>query len=392
MKLLIISYHYLPDISAGSFRVNSLLKEGTIVKEKDDQLELICSTPNRNHLAFSKEKEDFLPFKITRLSVPNLGNSQLSEVIKFIIFSIKAIFICFNRRPDIIFATSSKLMTAVLAAFISKIKSVKLYIDIRDIFVESLEDTASKLSLFILLPSIKLLEKFSINRATKINLVSLGFKDYFEKKYPHKHFSYFTNGIDIEYLDKLSLKKKLNENYSGIEKKINVLYAGNIGVGQSLEKILPELALKFEKKAEFTIIGSGAKKNILSHLISKNEIKNIKLLDPIERNELFKLYSQADILFLHLDNKMAFERVLPSKIFEYASTGLPIVAGVGGYAKKFLLEEVENVSVFQPSNVQSAISSLNAIDLKIVDRQDFILRYSRKKISHDLFKDILSIN
>ena len=392
MKLLIISYHYLPDISAGSFRVNSLLKEGTIIKEKDDQLELICSTPNRNQFASRKEKENFLPFKITRLSVPNLGNSQLSEVIKFIIFSIKAIFICFNRRPDIIFATSSKLMTAVLAAFISKIKSVKLYIDIRDIFVESLEDTASKLSLYILLPSIKLLEKFSINQATKINLVSLGFKDYFEKKYPHKPFSYFTNGIDLEYLDKLSLKKKLNENYSDIEKKINVLYAGNIGVGQSLEKILPELALKFEKKVEFTIIGSGAKKNILSHLISKNEIKNIKLLDPIERNELFKLYSQADILFLHLDNKMAFERVLPSKIFEYASTGLPIVAGVGGYAKKFLLKEVENVSVFQPSNVQSAISSLNAIDLKIVDRQDFILRYSRKKISHDLFKDILSIN
>ena len=392
MKLLIISYHYLPDISAGSFRVNSLLKEGTIIKEKDDQLELICSTPNRNQFVSRKEKENFLPFKITRLSVPNLGNSQLSEVIKFIIFSFKAIFICFNRRPDIIFATSSKLMTAVLAAFISKIKSVKLYIDIRDIFVESLEDTASKLSLYILLPSIKLLEKFSINQATKINLVSLGFKDYFEKKYPHKPFSYFTNGIDIEYLDKLSLKKKLNENYSDIEKKINVLYAGNIGVGQSLEKILPELALKFEKKVEFTIIGSGAKKNILSHLISKNEIKNIKLLDPIERNELFKLYSKADILFLHLDNKMAFERVLPSKIFEYASTGLPIVAGVGGYAKKFLLKEVENVSVFQPSNVQSAISSLNAIDLKIVDRQDFILRYSRKKISHDLFKDILSIN
>ena len=128
MKLLIISYHYLPDISAGSFRVNSLLKEGTIIKEKDDQLELICSTPNRNHFAFRKEKEDFPPFKITRLSVPNLGNSQLSEVIKFIIFSIKAIFICFNRRPDIIFATSSKLMTAVLAAFISKIKSTRIKI------------------------------------------------------------------------------------------------------------------------------------------------------------------------------------------------------------------------------------------------------------------------
>ena len=150
--------------------------------------------------------------------------------------------------------------------------------------------------------------------------------------------------------------------------------------------------MKFERNVQFTIIGSGTKKKLLSHQISKKNIKNVKLLDPIKRDELFKLYSQVDILFLHLDNKIAFERVLPSKIFEYASTGLPIIAGVSGYAKKFLLEEVKNVYIFQPSNINSAVSLFNAVDLKIVDRQDFISKYSRKKISNDLFKDILSIN
>ena len=174
MKLLFISYHYLPDLSAGSFRVNSLLKEGILIK-KNDQLELICSTPNRSNFTIKQQKEDVQAFKITRLSVPNLGNSQLSEVVKFLIFSIKAIFVCLNRKPDIIFATSSKLMTAVLAALISKIKSVKLYLDIRDIFAETLEDTTSKFNIYILLPIIRFLESFAINRATKVNLVSLGF-------------------------------------------------------------------------------------------------------------------------------------------------------------------------------------------------------------------------
>ena len=392
MKLLFISYHYLPDLSAGSFRVNALLNEGTILKKKNDEIELICSTPNRNNLDINTVRENSLLFKITRISVPNIGNTQIAETIKFIIFSFKVLIFCHSKKPDIIFATSSKLMTGVLAALISKIKSVKLYLDIRDIFVESLESTGSKFNLIIFLPIIKFLERFSVNQAAKVNLVSYGFKSYFEKKYPHKVFSFHTNGIDTEYLEKFTSKKIKSEIDFNHKDKITILYAGNIGVGQGLEKIIPQLAIKLENNVQFIVIGKGTKKRTLSNLITAKKIENVEILEPLEREKLFEFYALADVLFLHLDNKDAFERVLPSKIFEYASTGLPIFAGVSGYAKKFLSEEVANVFIFKPSDVNSAILSFKTLKLITVNRDNFISKYSRKKISKDLFKDILSIN
>ena len=47
----------------------------------------------------------------------------------------------------------------------------------------------------------------------------------------------------------------------------------------------------------------------------------------------------TDVLFLHLNDYSAFRKVIPSKIFEYAATGKPIVAGVSGYAAEFLRHE-----------------------------------------------------
>ena len=46
------------------------------------------------------------------------------------------------------------------------------------------------------------------------------------------------------------------------------------------------------------------------------------------QHELLNYYNQANILFLHLNSIKAFEKVLPSKIFEYAASNKPILAGV----------------------------------------------------------------
>ena len=58
-------------------------------------------------------------------------------------------------------------------------------------------------------------------------------------------------------------------------------------------------------------------------------------------------YQKANILFLHLNDLNSFHKVLPSKIFEYAATGKPILAGVKGYAAKFLREQVKGVEIFE---------------------------------------------
>ena len=120
-------------------------------------------------------------------------------------------------------------------------------------------------------------------------------------------------------------------------------------------------------------------------------MRNVDIIDPIERSELLIEYKNADILFLHLNNHNAFKKVLPSKIFEYAAMGKPILAGVSGYSAEFLNTYVKNSAVFEPCNVNQAVNSLKLLDLRHTDRNSFIQEFSRSKIMNEMAVSILSV-
>ena len=102
-------------------------------------------------------------------------------------------------------------------------------------------------------------------------------------------------------------------------------------------------------------------------------------------------YVKSDILFLHLDEKLAFQRVLPSKIFEYASSNKPILAGVSGYSKNFIEKNIDNSAVFQPCSLNGALIALEKLNLINTPRENFINLYNRTKIMKDMAEDILNI-
>ena len=81
-----------------------------------------------------------------------------------------------NKKYDLIYASSSRLMTAFLGSLISNIKRIKLYLDIRDIFIDTIVDVIPKKYSPLVNLIFNLIEKFSINRTNHINLVSYGFK------------------------------------------------------------------------------------------------------------------------------------------------------------------------------------------------------------------------
>ena len=120
---------------------------------------------------------------------------------------------------------------------------------------------------------------------------------------------------------------------------------------------------------------------------------DIEVLNPVLRGELIKEYQEADILFLHVDDYKAFYKVLPSKIFEYAATGKPILAGVSGYAAKFLRNQVLGVEVFNPCDVEAMKAGLQKLlsGPKEIDRKIFCTTYNRKKIMKKIARNILSI-
>ncbi len=381
MKLLVLSFNYQPDFCAGSFRSTALVKYLRQEIDSDDSIEVITTMPNR----YKSLKNPALKYEedgnviVRRIPVPDHNNNQVLQIFAFMIFAYNAWQLINNQGYNLIYASSARLGTAWLGAKVSNQKRIPLFLDIRDIFTENISDTNQFVKLF-LLPILKLIEKYSIQSATHINFVSEGFintYDYFKGE-----ISFFTNGIDDVFL---------GENYDkcySTKPKI-ITYAGNIGEGQGLEKIIPEAAKALAGKYIFNIIGDGGTKTKLARKLLELQIDNVNFIPLVNQEDLIKYYQESDYLFLHLNEYQAFEKVLPSKIFEYGATNKTIIAGVGGYAKAFIQENIENAIIFNSGDVKSFVDLLQNHELVKTDRTDFIQKYSRETIMRSMAKGML---
>lgn len=383
MRILLLSFYFEPDLCAGSFRNTALYKELVSILPPGSSIDVITTMPNRyaSFDASAAEHESSASFSIFRVPLPVHNSGMLDQSRAFFTYAKRVMAIVKNRHYDLVYASSSRLMTAALGAWISQKKKSPLYLDIRDIFVDTIKDVLPKKLAWACKPLFSFLEKWTISKATTVNIVSEGFSDYFHSRYSDLRISTFPNGIDDEFIGMQSVPEK-----EKTDKKITILYAGNIGEGQGLHNIVPGLAESLGQKYQVQIIGDGGRLPQLEESIA--DTSNVSLFPPIGRSELIEAYRNADILFLHLNDYEAFEKVLPSKIFEYAATGKPVLAGVNGYAKEFLNLNVENSVVFKPCDVQGAVEALSQLRLETLSRNLFISKFSRVSIMEKMANDI----
>jgi len=383
VKIVFFSFYYPPDLSAGSFRSIALVRS---LKEKlntNDELHVIASQPNRyaNHREEVDHVEEDGKVTIHRISVPSHNNNMISQVYTFSIFAFSAFRLSNKLKPNFLIGTTSRLMTGVLTSLSARFQHQRYFIDLRDIFSETISDLLKRKNP-IIGNAIKLifiyLEKIILNNATGVNIVSEGFSEYFQAEgVDTSNWSFFPNGVDQEFVNfpPVSISTK--------DKIITILYAGNIGSGQGLETVIPKTAKILGNGYRFVVIGDGSTSPLLRSAIKNENVTNVELIPPLNRSKLYKYYSDADILFLHLNNIPAFRRVLPSKIFEYVALGRPIVAGLSGYSADFLKNNVPSAYLFNPGDYKGAVLSFQDAIVSEVSKDvisKFVKKYSRAVI------------
>lgn len=388
MKILILSFYYEPDLSAGSFRVTALVNAMLDQLQADAHIEVITTLPNR-YSSFTSEAPEFEThprLTINRVALAAHKSGMIDQSKAFVGFAKGVLRLSKGKDYDLIFATSSRLMTAALGAYVSKQMGRPLYLDIRDIFLDTVKDVLPKKLIWFLRPVFSVLEKWTIRTASKVNLVSTGFLPYFNFRYPRQKFVLFTNGIDDEFIYIQPEKRTLHES-----KLLSVVYAGNMGEGQGLHEIIPELAQKFAGRLQFKLIGDGGRKKQLVSALDSMGCNNVEILSPVKRDELIKIYQSADILFLHLNDYDAFKKVLPSKLFEYGALGKPIWAGVAGHAADFIKENITNAAIFAPCNLNEAVKSFESLEMVTQPRSTFVGRFARVNIMQKMAEDVISL-
>jgi hypothetical protein len=387
-RIVYLTFYFKPDLCAGSFRNSSLAIELSRQANRENAfIDLYTTSPNRYN-TFKKEApkyEQIGNLRIYRISLPSHNSGMIDQVLSFSKYFWTVVKMNKGKKTDLVFASSSRLFTAFLGYRLSLKSSAPLFLDVRDIFVDTMLDVL-KPSFFkpLIIKVLKKIEKKTFNHAEHINLISEGFKEYCSM-FRCKNFSFFTNGIDEDFL-------KVNNSLS--ERKVKdsklIIYAGNIGEGQGLDKIIPETAKLIGKDFTFLIYGDGGAKGKLQNEIDRLKINNVVIKNPISRKELTAIYRDADYLFLHLNDYAAFEKVLPSKIFELSTYPKTIMAGVRGYASHFIKNEVTSSFVFDPCDVSSLVSFLkNDNSSTRIDRIMFKEKYRRSAINQKLATNII---
>ncbi|WGK60360.1 glycosyltransferase family 4 protein [Halopseudomonas sp. SMJS2] len=392
MRVLLLSFYFAPDLSAGSFRNTAFVESLKRKLPAGSEIDVVTTLPNRyaGYSAEAREYERSEGLSIKRVQLPTHKSGMLDQSKSFFTY-VKAVRAhVAGKEYDIVYASSSRLMTAALGAWVSRTKKVPLYLDIRDIFVDTIKDVLpSKLAL-LMKPIFSVVEKWTITRAARLNVVSEGFIPYFESRYPDVSKVVFTNGIDDQFINLDTTV--VNEEGSGKSNNeaIEVVYAGNIGEGQGLHNIVPAVAKKLGGRIRFRIIGAGGRLQQLQGAVDALNLSNVTIEPPVSRAELISAYQKADVLFLHLNDYDAFHKVLPSKLFEYGALGKPIWAGVAGHAATFVRSHLTNATVFAPCDAVAAVHAFDELDIVDAPREEFIAQFKRTAIMDAMAEDLVA--
>jgi len=404
MKILLFSQHYPPDIGAHAFRMAALVKA---LLKKGHQVSAITTEPHRydmeEKIPFKKYEKD-KKLEIYRIKGGKHNDKFWRRPINYIIFMVNSLVFSLklkNReRYDLVFATSPPITSAVTAVICAFFKKTKFILEVRDLW----PDTLVELKIFknkLIITFLTYIEKLLYKRANSIIAISEDIKNRIISKGVNKDkVVVYTNGLDKEFiLENMDIKRKsaLRKKYKLPLTKTIISYVGNIGISQAL-KIMVKAAEKAGEDILFLIVGEGLeKKQLLKMREEKKLSKKIFFLNGMPRNKVVNIYQLSDILFLQLKNLNIFEGAIPSKIFEYLGSGVPIIYGLNGVGGEVLKKSGNGIKI-RPESDEDLIEAINIVkneyDLyikKAKKGRDFVSKYYlREEIMNDYVKFIES--
>lgn len=166
------------------------------------------------------------------------------------------------------------------------------------------------------------------------------------------------------------------------KKKYDAIYCGNISKNRGAITIL-EIARYLKKiKGDITILLLGVihevslKQEMLDY-IKLNDLKdNVIIKDFVPYKEVHNFYLQSKVGLILFKPFYSYKIILPIKLFEYMTYGLPIVCSNFGQIKEYTLNYNAGMIV-DPENIEE---TGNAI-LKILEDKNLYYKYSDNGIN-----------
>lgn len=345
------------------------------MSDRKKSLAIVMSYPLKKELAAGNRMLSFLQvaqnkgYRVTVYSLRDSNDNPSSNSFNYEIKPFSCIFPGFFGRAIKEGVTAFKLFKAVKKCKYDKVlvsipsmfllflmprKLAKSsYLDIRDLTWEYLSDESfiQRMAKFFC----RVLAKRRIGVFSAISVTNP-----YEYKYCSEVFNFplqstvlVPNGISQENFQKLS---SISSSLPKVRKQIVITYIGNIGIPQNLSTFIE--AASCCPNIIFNIVGSGENLTEVLKLKDKKNLSNVKFFGSLPWQELENIYAETDILYAQLNHD--FSGAIPSKLYEYLSTGKFFIYGGAGEALK-MLDDFEHYLAIEPDNATQLVEAINQI-------------------------------
>lgn len=399
MKILFLTENFPPETNAAANRVFERAKFW--VAGGHDVTVVTCA-PNfpagRLHEGYRNrwyQVEHLNGMKVVRVKTFISANEGVvMRMLDFLSFMVTGfVASLFQPRPDVVCATSPQFFTAVAGWLVGLCRRRPFVLELGDIWPASIVAVGAMRE-SILIRVLERLELFLYRRADAIVALTPSFKDNLVGRgIDGDKISIVINGVDVERFQKTPRDDALAAEW-GLRDRFMVGYIGTHGMAHGLSNVLDAATfLRGSEDCCFLFVGDGAERDNLIERAAKDDLENVRFIEPQPREKMPAIWSVCDLALVHLRDSDVFSEVIPSKIFEAMAMGLPILLVTPkGIASELVLSARAGIWV-PPEAPKALATAVNRLSMKkdllaLLGRRGQVAsrRFSRERQAAEMMK------
>lgn len=291
------------------------------------------------------------------------------------------------KKGDTVLIATNPAPLLILISILKHFKTFNLQILVHDVFPENtIVAGIFKSKNNILFKLLKYIFDHGYNKADHVIVLGKDMKELLERKANKTSISIVPNWADIENITPILRSDSLIKKW-GLEKKLVLQYAGNIGRVQGLQEVIKAFHQSNNQNIHLSIFGSGAYESNIKQYVQENEINNISFHGNYSRKEQQNVLNACDIAIISLSKGM-YGLGVPSKTYNILAAGKPVL--FIGEPGSEIFELVRNeqigwsIDISNELEIINFFSNLNKNDIEnLSSKRSLARRLSEEKYSEE---------
>lgn len=345
MRLLLISQYFWPEPFGINTLASALCKRGI-------EVTVLTGKPNYpdglvypGYSAWSVARENFEGVEVVRLPLyPRGKGSSIRLVLNYLSFIVAGCalgpWLMRRRRFDAVFVYApSPLLQALPAVLLAGIKHAPLVLWVQDLWPESLSATGF-IKNRVVLDLVRWVIRFIYRHVDRILVPSEAFRGPIEALADEPKKIYYYPNAYVNYPVVEVQPAAVQSLIADISRGFSVVFAGNLGVAQSLKTVI-EAAEQLKETGEeirFFLIGSGSQSDWLTAEVRRRGLGNVVLPGRFPSSAMPNVYAASSALLVSLRDEPIFSFTIPSKVQGYLAAGKPVIAAINGEGARIVIE------------------------------------------------------